>query len=108
MIGVSKESYPYAVTEEKLKPTIKSKTIEVYQPEISTPMYYLVTGSFMDKVNAQQFSEQMVNMGFKPYLLPLTDGYYRVGIFSSPYKEDVTEYKKDLVSTPMKMWVTYQ
>ena len=50
----------------------------------------------------------MLDMGFKPYLLPLTDGYYRVGIFSSPYKEDAIMYKENLLETQMKMWIIYE
>lgn len=106
IIGVSKESFPYEITEKNLKEP--QQKIEVYEPELVTPMFYLVAGSFTNIENAEIFGNQMEEMGFEPYLLPETDGYYRVGIFSSPYKEDVISFKESKVNPGIKMWITYQ
>jgi hypothetical protein len=110
MIGVSKESFPYQITKKETEPEPekKSKPVEVYEPELLTPMFYLVAGSFANEENAELFANEMRELGFEPYLLPETDGYYRVGIFSSPYKEDVLSYKENSVDPSMKMWITYQ
>jgi len=108
MIGVSKESFPYQITKKNTEPEKKSKPVEVYEPELLTPMFYLVAGSFTNEENAELFANEMRELGFEPYLLPETDGYYRVGIFSSPYKEDVISFKESTVNPSMKMWVTYQ
>lgn len=109
MIGVSKESFPYTITEKKLRePNQNKKPIEVYEPELATPMFYLVAGSFSEIENAESFANQMEEMGFEPYLLPETDGFYRVGIFSSPYREDVVAYKENSVTSNIKMWITFQ
>jgi hypothetical protein len=108
MIGVSKESFPYQITKKNTEPEKKSKPVEVYEPELLTPMFYLVAGSFTNEENAELFANEMRELGFEPYLLPETDGYYRVGIFSSPYKEDVLSYKEHSVDPSMKMWITYQ
>lgn len=106
IIGVSKESFPYALTENKLREP--KEKIEIYEPELVTPMFYLVAGSFTNIDNAEFFGNQMEKKGFQPYLLPETDGYHRVGIFSSPYKEDVISFKENKVNPGMKMWITYQ
>lgn len=109
MIGVSKESFPYTIIEkddETIEPM--KEEIKVYEPELSTPMYYLVAGSFASQNNAQLFANQMTEYGFEPYLLPEHDGFYRVGIFSSPYKEDVISFRENSVEGPIKLWITYQ
>lgn len=109
MIGVSKESFPYTITKKGEQPTkTKKEPVKIYEPELSTPMYYLVAGSFTNQENAQLFANQMTEYGFEPYLLPKTDGFYRVGIFSSPYKEDVISFKENSAEGPIKLWITYQ
>jgi len=108
LIGVSKESFPYKVVEKDFPETYTKQSVEIKEPELETPMYYLVVGSFTEKLNAEQFSNQMYDLGLDPYILPVTDGFYRVGIFSSPYEEDVITYKKEMKSTLKKMWITYQ
>ena len=108
IIGVSKDDFYYPSTKSSKKLNGQTESVQVYEPELSTPMFYLVTGSFTKKENAELFGYKMLDMGFKPYLLPLTDGYYRVGIFSSPYKEDEIMYKENLLETQMKMWIIYE
>ena len=108
IIGVSKDDFYHPSTESIKKLNEQTQSVQVYEPELSTPMFYLVTGSFTKKENAELFGYKMLDMGFKPYLLPLTDGYYRVGIFSSPYKEDAIMYKENLLETQMKMWIIYE
>lgn len=108
IIGVSKDDFYHPSTKSSKKLNEQTQSVKVYEPELSTPMFYLVTGSFTKKENAELFGYKMIDMGFKPYLLPLTDGYYRVGIFSSPYKEDAIMYKENLLETQMKMWIIYE
>jgi cell division protein FtsN len=108
MIGISKESFPYKLVEKEIPEVYTNESVEIKEPELKTPMYYLVVGSFTEKLNAEQFSNQMNELGLEPYILPITDGFYRVGIFSSPYYEDVITYKKEMKSTLNKMWITYQ
>jgi hypothetical protein len=108
IIGVSKDDFYYPSTKSSKKLNGQTESVQVYEPELSTPMFYLVTGSFTKKENAELFGYKMLDMGFKPYLLPLTDGYYRVGIFSSPYKEDAIMYRENLLETQMKMWIIYE
>ena len=108
IIGVSKDDFYHPSTKSIKKFNEQTQSVQVYEPELSTPMFYLVTGSFTKKENAELFGYKMLDMGFKPYLLPLTDGYYRVGIFSSPYKEDAIMYKENLLETQMKMWIIYE
>lgn len=85
-----------------------NESVEIKEPELKTPMFYLVVGSFSEQLNAEEFSNRMYDLGLDPYILPVTDGYYRVGIFSSPYKEDVITYKKEMEPKIEKMWITYQ
>ena len=108
IIGVSKDDFYHPSTKSSKKLNEQTESVQVYEPELSTPMFYLVTGSFTKKENAELFGYKMLDMGFKPYLLPLTDGYYRVGIFSSPYKEDAIMYRENLLETQMKMWIIYE
>ena len=112
IIGVSKESFPYTITKKDtpaLEETIKgSKPIEVYEPELPTPMYYLVIASFSYIENAESYCAEYGESSFQPFILPVTDGFYRVGIFSSPYKEDVELFENNLEIKPAKMWITYQ
>ena len=108
IIGVSKDDFYHPSTNSSKKLNEQTQSVQVYEPELSTPMFYLVTGSFTKKENAELFGYKMLDMGFKPYLLPLTDGYYRVGIFSSPYKEDAIMYRENLLETQMKMWIIYE
>ena len=56
MIGVSKESFPYQITKKNTEPKKKSKPVEVYEPELLTPMFYLVAGSFTNEENAELFA----------------------------------------------------
>jgi len=108
LIGISKESFPYKFVEKEIPEDYTNESVEIKQPELKTPMYYLVVGSFSEQLNAEEFSNRMYDLGLDPYILPITDGYYRVGIFSSPYKEDVITYQKEMKSTLSKMWITYQ
>ena len=108
IIGAMKDDFYHSPTKATKKSNEQTQSVEVYEPELSTPMFYLVTGSFTEKENAELFGYRMIDMGFKPYLLPLNDGYYRVGIFSSPYKADAIIYRENLLGNQMKMWITYQ
>jgi cell division protein FtsN len=108
LIGISKESFPYKFVEKEIPEDYTNESVEIKEPELKTPMYYLVVGSFSEQLNAEEFSNRMYDLGLNPYILPITDGHYRVGIFSSPYREDVVTYKKELEQTIGKMWITYQ
>ena len=94
--------------EKEIPEDYTNESVEIKEPELKTPMYYLVVGSFSEQLNAEEFNNRMYDLGLDPYILPITDGYYRVGIFSSPYKEDVITYQKEMKSTLSKMWITYQ
>ena len=110
IIGVTKEDFPLWTQspEETIVETTPEKTLEEYQPELATPMYYLVVGSFSDESNAEDYYYKMSELGYSTYSLPRTDGFIRIGIFSSPYKEDVLEYKKTIYKDLPKSWITYQ
>ncbi len=108
LIGISKESFPYKFVKKEIPEDFTYKSVEIKEPELKTPIFYLVVGSFSEQLNAEEFSNRMYDLGLDPYILPVTDGYYRVGIFSSPYKEDVITYKKEMEPTIEKMWITYQ
>ncbi len=103
MIGVSKEDFT-----ENDDRVVDSSNLTEYEPELKTPMYYLVVGSFIDEQNAVRFTQKVSNLGYNFYTLPMTDGFTRVGIFTSPYKEDVEEYKKTVIGDFTKTWITYQ
>ena len=108
LIGISKESFPYKFVKKEIPEDYTNESVEIKEPELKTPMFYLVVGSFSEQSNAEEFSNRMYDLGLDPYILPVTDGYYRVGIFSSPYEEDVITYKKEMEPKIEKMWITYQ
>ena len=108
LIGISKENFVYELSQPENLLTQETESAKIKEPELKTPMYYLVVGSFSEELNAQEFSNKMFDMGLDPYILPITDGFYRVGIFSSPYKEDVVTYKNEVTPKLNKMWITYQ
>jgi hypothetical protein len=103
IIGVSKEDFT-----ENDDRVVDNLNLTEYEPELKTPMYYLVVGSFIDEQNAVRFTQKVSNLGYNFYTLPMTDGFTRVGIFTSPYKEDVEEYKKTVIGDFTKTWITYQ
>lgn len=103
MIGVSKEDFT-----ENDDRVVDNLNLTEYEPELKTPMYYLVVGSFIDEQNAVRFTENVSDLGYDFYTLPMTDGFIRVSIFTSPYKEDVEEYKKTVMGDFSKTWITYQ
>lgn len=103
MIGLNKEDNPFKSESQPSQYTLKER-----QPELSTPMYYLVVGSFLDIQNANSFGQLAESMNHQLYILPRTDGYIRVGIFTSPHRDAVVEYQKmSRVDFP-KSWITYQ
>lgn len=115
MIGLTKEDSPFGKqtyleegTTWQENHQVQESEIEQYEPELVTPMYYLVVGSFIEESNAKEFYHQMSEQGYETYSLPPTDGYIRIGIFASPYKEDVLEYKKTIYKDISKSWITYQ
>jgi len=115
MIGLTKEDSPFGKKNSEVEettwkdnPQVQENEIEQYEPELVTPMYYLVVGSFLEESNAKEFYYQMSEQGYETYSLPPTDGYIRIGIFASPYKEDVLEYKKTIYKDISKSWITYQ
>ena len=108
LIGISKENFVYELSQPENLLTQETESAKIKEPELKTPMYYLVVGSFSEELNAQEFSNKMFDMGLDPYILPITDGFYRVGIFSSPYNEDVVTYKNEVTPKLNKMWITYQ
>jgi len=110
IIGVTKEDFPLwsQSIEETVVETSPEKTLEEYQPELATPMYYLVVGSFMDESNAEDYYYELGELGYTTYSLPRTDGFIRIGVFASPYKEDVIEYQNTIFKDLPKSWITYQ
>lgn len=73
--------------------------------ETSKPSHFLVLGSFLDKYNAEGFQETMSDLGYQTKILESDDGYYRIYIFSSIYKDDVYQFKDKYSSEINKMWV---
>lgn len=67
--------------------------------------YFLIIGSFLDRYNAEQFQETMSDLGYQTKILESDDGYYRIYIFSSIYKDDVYQFKDKYSSEIDKMWV---
>lgn len=103
MIGRSKDDVGLVTEPQPSRQTLKEKT-----PELSTPMYYLVVGSFVDIENANTFGQSVESLNYQLYILPRNEGYVRVGIFSSPYKDIVVEYQKMSQGDFSKSWITYQ
>lgn len=103
IIGLSKEDNPFREASQPSQHNLKER-----QPELSTPMYYLVVGSFQDMENAQKFGESVQGLNHELHLLPRTDGYIRVGIFTSPHRDAVVEYQKLSHDDFSKSWITYQ
>ena len=103
MIGVHKENSEYNF----VYPT-SDYDLEERKPELSTPMYYLVVGSFVDVENANNFGQSVESSNHDLYILPKTDGYIRVGIFTSPHKDAVEEFQKMSRKEFPKSWITYQ
>lgn len=103
MIGVHKENSEYNF----VYPT-SDYDLEERKPELSTPMYYLVVGSFVDIENANNFGQSVESSNYDLYILPKTDGYIRVGIFTSPHKDAVEEFQKMSRDEFPKSWITYQ
>jgi hypothetical protein len=67
--------------------------------------HFLIIGSFLDRYNAEQFQETMSDLGYQTKILESDDGYYRIYIFSSIYKDDVYQFKDKYSSVIDKMWV---
>ena len=103
IIGLHKEDWPL-----KSDSQTSQYELKVREPEISTPMFYLVVGSFQELENANSFGESFKFKNHELYILPRTDGYIRVGIFSSPHRDAVEEYKKISSQDFPKSWITYQ
>lgn len=103
IIGLHKEDWPLKSDSQPSQYELK-----VREPEISTPMFYLVVGSFQELENANSFGESVKFKNHKLYILPKTDGYIRVGIFSSPHRDAVEEYKEISSQDFPKSWITYQ
>lgn len=103
MIGLNKEDNPFKSESQPSQYTLKER-----QPELSTPMYYLVVGSFLDIENANSFGQSVETLNHQLYILPRTDGYIRVGIFTSPHRDAVVEYQKMSRDDFPKSWITYQ
>ncbi len=49
--------------------------------------YYVIVGAFKDKSNANRIATKLKNDGLSAKLIPLANGYYRVGVPSSGSKE---------------------
>jgi hypothetical protein len=103
MIGRSKDNASFVTESQPSHHTLKER-----QPELSTPMYYLVVGSFVDIENANTFGQLVESLNYQLYILPRTDGYVRVGIFTSPHRDVVVEYQKMSEGDFPKSWITYQ
>ena len=103
MIGLNKDDSPFKSDSQPSQLALKER-----EPELSTPMYYLVVGSFIDIENAENFSQSVQSLNHQLYILPRTDGYTRVGIFTSPHKDAVVEYQKMSRQDFPKSWITYQ
>lgn len=103
MIGLYKEDSPFRTDSQPSQIDMVD-----YEPELSSPMYYLVIGSFLEESNSREFSTKVTDLGYEHYRLPRTDGYIRVGVFASPYREDVEEFKKTIKKDFPKSWITYQ
>jgi hypothetical protein len=84
IIGRSKDDASF-VTE----PQPSHHTLKERQPELSTPM-------------------SVESLNYQLYILPRTDGYVRVGIFTSPHRDVVVEYQKMSEGDFPKSWITYQ
>ena len=103
LIGFSKEDFHL-----KEEFTEQEETLIEREPELATPMYYLIVGSFIDEENANRFGNDVETYGYDLFTLPQTDGFVRIGIFSSPYREDVVEFQTTIESVFPKSWITYQ
>jgi len=103
LIGFSKEDFRLKDKFTEVKEPLVEK-----EPELATPMYYLIVGSFVDEENANRFGTDVETYGYDLFTLPQTDGFIRIGVFSSPYKEDVEEFQQTIEPVFPKSWITYQ
>lgn len=103
LIGFSKEDF--RLKEEFTEP---EESLIEREPELATPMYYLIVGSFVDEDNANKFGQSVETYGYDLFTLPQTDGFVRIGVFSSPYREDVEEFQKTIEPLFSKSWISYQ
>lgn len=99
MIGVYKSGKESVNTEEEY--------IQVYSDDkdFIEESYFLIVGSFLDKYNAEGFQQTMADLGYETKVLECEDGYFRVYIFSSIYKEEVYRTKDQYSHEINKMWV---
>lgn len=99
MIGLFKSSNESYKIDEDLSNVISDDI------ETTKSTHFLIIGSFLDRYNAEQFQETMSNLGYQTKILESDDGYYRIYIFSSIYKDDVYQFKDKYSSEIDKMWV---
>lgn len=102
MIGVYKSS-----KESVVETTIEDEYIEVHsnEEEFIEESYFLVIGSFTNIYNAETYQSTMSDLGYETKILKCDDGYHRVYLFSSIYKEEVYQTKDQYSQEIDKMWV---
>lgn len=62
---------------------VKEEKVEIVNKGIEKQTYYVIIGSFKEKLNADKYMIEMKTKQFVPVLLRNSQGLYRVSVYSS-------------------------